>query len=188
MAKVGVIDEGSPAFDVDHVVYTVALVIVDAVNEAHVRQALTATLNRKRPLHWESEGRVVKQRFVHLLCQLPVTAHVAASVVRRDAQQSARAALLDDHLLDRARSAGVDRLVIEQRSRRENDRDRQQIRSWFRDRRLQFAGIEHVEKTEPLAWMPDAVAGIWSDVVLGRGNGVAEQLAGASVLRSMSQE
>lgn len=78
--------------------------------------------------------------------------------------------------------------MIEQRSRRENDWDRQQIRSWFRDRRLQFAGIEHVEKAEPLAWMPDAVAGIWSDVVLGRGSGFTEQLAEAGVLRSMSSE
>jgi hypothetical protein len=36
--------------------------------------------------------------------------------------------------------------------------------------------------------MPDAVAGIWSDVVLDRGSGLAEQLAGAGVVLSMSRE
>ena len=188
MAGVGVIDEGSPTFDDDHVVYTVVLVVVDDIDEASVRLAITATLNRKRPLHWESEGRMVKQRFVDHLCGLPVTAHVAAVIARRDAQQAARVALLDGHLLERAGAADAGRLLIEQRSKRENDRDRRDVRDWFRSSPHRFRGITHVAKTEPLAWMPDAIAGVWSDVVLGRGNGFVEQLATAGVLRPMSRE
>lgn len=188
VAAVGVIDESSPEAGDDQVVYTVALVIVDDIDETRVRDALVATLNRRRPMHWESEGSVVKQRFVDELCRLPVTAHVCASIVSRHDQQAARAALLDERLLERAIAADAGRLVIEQRSSDENDRDRQQIRSWFRDRREQFAGIEHVAKAEPLAWMPDTIAGIWSDALLGRGDEFIGQLVAAGVLRSMSRE
>lgn len=128
VAAVGVIDGARRRSTSNASCNTVALVIVDEANEDLVRQALTSTLDRRRPLHWESEGSVVKQRFVDTLCQLPVVAHVCASIVHRAAQQAARASLLDNHLLERAGAAGAGRLVIEQRSRRENDRDRSDIR------------------------------------------------------------
>lgn len=158
--------------------------ILDEGDQEIVREALVATLNRRRPLHWEGEGVVVKQRVVDMLCQLPVAAHVCSAIARRNAQQEARATLLSEHLLERVGAADAGRLVIEQRSRRENERDRSEVRDWFRTSPHRFRGIEHVAKTEPLAWMPDAIAGIWSDAVLGRGEGFIELLVAADVLRT----
>ncbi|MCY7299616.1 MAG: hypothetical protein LH616_10435 [Ilumatobacteraceae bacterium] len=80
--------------------------IVD-VDEDRVGQALTAVLNRRRPLHWESEGTVVKQRIVDLLCTLPVAAHVCAAIVHRSTQQATRVRLLREHLPEHAGAAGA---------------------------------------------------------------------------------
>lgn len=188
MAAVGVIDESSPEIGVDRVVYTMALVIVDDVDEDRVRDALTAVLNRQRPLHWESEGTVVKQRIVDLLCTLPVTAHVCAATVHRSTQQSTRVRLLREHLLEYAGAAGAGQLLIEQRSKAEDDLDRREVRDWFRTSPHRFRGIEHATKSEPLAWMPDTLAGVWADVVRGQGDGFIEQLVGSGRLLSLSRE
>lgn len=188
VAAVGVIDESSPEIGVDRVVYTMALVIVDDVDEDRVRDALTAVLNRRRPLHWESEGTVVKQRIVDLLCTLPVTAHVCAATVHRSTQQSTRVRLLREHLLEYAGAAGAGQLLIEQRSKAEDDLDRREVRDWFRTSPHRFRGIEHVTKSEPLAWMPDTLAGVWADVVRGQGDGFIEQLVGSGRLLSLSRE
>jgi hypothetical protein len=147
VAGVGVIDDGSPSFDAEHVVYTMAPVVLNDDDEDRVRQSLTATMNRTRPLHWEGEGRMVKQRFVDELCRLPITAHVCATIVRRNQQQQARAMLLREHLLARAGEAGAGQLLIEQRSKRENDRDRRDVRDWFRSSPHRFDGISHVAKS-----------------------------------------
>jgi len=188
VAAVGVIDESSPEIATDRVVYTMALVIVDDVDEDRVRQALTAVLNRRRPLHWESEGTVVKQRIVDLLCTLPVTAHVCATTVHRSTQQSTRVRLLREHLLEYAGAAGAGQLLIEQRSKAEDDLDRREVRDWFRTSPHRFRGIEHVTKSEPLAWMPDTLAGVWADVVRDQGDGFIEQLVGSGRLLSLSRE
>lgn len=188
VAAVGVIDESSPEIGADQVVYTMALVIFDDADQDLVRQMLTATLNRRRPLHWEREGTVVKQRIVDLLCVLPVTAHACASIVHRSTQQAARVRLLREHLLERAGVAGAGQLSIEQRSKAEDDLDRREVRDWFRTSPHRFHGIEHVTKTEPLAWMPDTIAGIWADVVRGRGDGFIEQLVESGRLLSLSRE
>ena len=188
VAAVGVIDESSPEIGVDRVVYTMALVIVDDVDEDRVRDALTAVLNRRRPLHWESEGTVVKQRIVDLLCTLPVTAHVCAATVHRSTQQSTRVRLLREHLLEYAGAAGAGQLLIEQRSKAEDDLDRREVRDWFRTSPHRFRGIEHATKSEPLAWMPDTLAGVWADVVRDQGDGFIEQLVGSGRLLSLSRE
>jgi len=188
VAAVGVIDESSPEIGVDRVVYTMALVIVDDVDEDRVRDALTAVLNRQRPLHWESEGTVVKQRIVDLLCTLPVTAHVCAATVHRSTQQSTRVRLLREHLLEYAGAAGAGQLLIEQRSKAEDDLDRREVRDWFRTSPHRYRGIEHATKSEPLAWMPDTLAGVWADVVRDQGDGFIEQLVGSGRLLSLSRE
>ena len=164
VAALGVIDESSPEVGGDRVAYTVALVVVDDLHKGDVRQALTATLNRKRPLHREGEGTLVKQRVVDLLCELAITAHVCTSIVHRGDQQATRVLLLREQILERAGRADAGQLLIEQRSRAEDDSDRREVRDWFRTSSHRFRGIEHVAKAEPLAWMPDAIAGIWADV------------------------
>ena len=188
MAALGVIDESSPEVGGDRVAYTVALAIVDDVDQNDVRQALTASLNRKRPLHWEGEGTVVKQRVVDLLCELPITAHVCTAIVHRGVQQATRVLLLREQLLERAGAADAGQLLIEQRSQAEDDSDRREVRDWFRTSSHRFRGIEHVAKAEPLAWIPDTIAGMWADVVRGRGDMFVEQLVGAGRLLSMSRD
>ncbi len=168
--------------------YSMALVTVDDADQDLVRQALTAVLNRRRPLHWESEGTVVKQRIVDLLCALPVRAHVCSTIVHRSAQQATRVRLLREHLLEYAGAAGAGQLLIEQRSKAEDDLDRREVRDWFRTSPHRYRGIEHVTKSEPLAWMPDALAGVWADVVRGQGDGYIEQLVGSGRLLSLSRE
>jgi len=54
---------------------------------------------------------------------------------------------------------------------REDGRDRQTIRTWYSDGQHNFTSIDHVDKTEPLAWVSDALAGIWISIVLGRDGG-----------------
>jgi hypothetical protein len=188
VAALGVIDESSPEVGGDRVAYTMALVVVDDLDQDNVRQALTAALNRKRPLHWEGEGTVVKQRVVDLLCELPITAHVCTSTVHRSDQQATRVLLLREQILERAGAANAGRLLIEQRSRAEDDSDRREVRDWFRTSPHRFRGIEHVAKTEPLAWIPDTIAGIWADVVRERGDMFVEHLVGAGRLLSMSRD
>lgn len=146
MAALGVIDESSPEVGGDLVAYTVALVIVDDVDHDDVRRALTVSSNRKRPLHWEGEGTVVKQRVVDLLCELPITAHVCTAIVHRGDQQATRVLLLREQLLERAGAADAGQLLIEQRSQAEDDSDRREVRDWFRPSSHRFRGIEHVAK------------------------------------------
>ena len=146
MAALGVIDESSPEVGGDLVAYTIALVVVDALDQDDVREALTATLNRKRPLHWEGEGTVVKRRVVDMLCELPITAHACTAIVHRGDQQGARMLLLREQILERAGRADAGQLLIEQRSRAEDDSDRREVRDWFRTSSHRFRGIEHVAK------------------------------------------
>jgi hypothetical protein len=137
-------DQPRPTTPTNHgeeeVVYTMALVIVDDVDQDRVREALIAVLDRRRPLHWESEGTVVKHRVVDLLGALAAAAHVCSSIVHRSEQQAARVRLLRDHLLDQAGAAGAGQLLIEQRCKAEDDSDRRESATGSARRRTGFMG------------------------------------------------
>jgi len=151
MAFLGVVDESTPAYEADTVVYAVALALFDDRDS---------------------------------LCRLPIEAHVSARIAGSSEQQAARDTILIDDLLPYAIGRSVGGFQIEQRSKREDDRDRQTIRTWYRDGQHNFTSIDHVDKTEPLAWISDALAGIWTSIVLGRDGGWSEQLVAAGTLRS----
>lgn len=187
MARVGIVDESTPTYRDDLVVYGLAMVLVDVEDVDIVRERLTETLNRKRSLHWESEGIVTRSNIVREVCALDVEAHVASLIVDRKQQQLARTRLLTDRLLPMACEAGAQQFLIERRSVAEDNRDRQQVRDWFRSSEYRFEGIDHVRKEEPLAWASDALSGIWTDAALGRGSGIVEQLISSRCLRSTWQ-
>lgn len=186
-ASLAVIDESTPAYSPGKVVYSMALAIVLPEDVVAVRSRLIASLRRRRPLHWESEGAVVRQRVIREVCDLPIVVHVASLIVAGNAQPSARSDLLHERLLPLAGQAGAGRLVIERRSKAEDNRDRQEIRTWFRNSDYRLTGIEHVAKDEPLTWVSDALAGVWSDVVLGRGEGHLDALFASGALQSSWQ-
>jgi hypothetical protein len=108
--------------------------------------------------------------------------------VDRKQQQQARSRLLSERLLPAAGEAGAEVFLIERRSEQEDNRDKQEIRSWFRSSSFRFSSIEHVPKSEPLAWLSDALSGMWTDIVLERGESFAWDLFGTGTLRSIWQD
>jgi len=120
MAFLGVVDESTPAYEADAVVYAVALALFDDRNSDLIRQDLRATLNRKRPFHWESEGPVVKAAVVDRLCRIPIEAHVSARIAARSEQQAARDEILTHDLLPYAIGRSIGGFRNAKRSKRED--------------------------------------------------------------------
>jgi hypothetical protein len=91
--------------------------------------------------------------------------------------------LLDQVVFPEA-SGRVNSLVIERRSRAENELDGRLIRDWFRPTSQRIPGYQHVDKTEPLTWLADAASGVRSDALLNRCNGNLDRIV-ASVVWSV---
>ncbi len=102
------------------------------------------------------------------ICATNARIHLAAVVVEAPTDQDAqRRRLLSNWLLPAAHDDGVDHLLIEQRSQRQNDVEKRFVRDWHRVRCVEMPFVEHVTKSEPLAWGADACAGLWADHVTG---------------------
>jgi hypothetical protein len=186
---IAIIDESTPQFHAPgQVLYGIAAVILHEADQDVVRLQLQGCLHRKRPLHWESEGPVVKRRVVELISELPLSAHVCSLVVRHSQQPDARTRLLTERIWPLARGAGTVSYLIEQRSKSEDERDRRDLRNWSRTHHHQFPAVEHVLKSEPLAWVSDALAGIWTDAVLGRGDGSLRTLMASGIVASCQHD
>jgi hypothetical protein len=180
---IGVIDESTP-FDADgQVVYAMALVCVPGDDVPELSSFLVAALRRTRPFHWERDrGSDVRSKVVASLGARPLRLCAAAARCAPREQATVRALLLDEVLLPFAFRVGVTGFVLEQRSNSENEADGRSIRNWYRPTPERIPTFRHVGKTEPLTWLADAVSGIWSDAILGRGDGMLERLAASGNL------
>ena len=85
--------------------------------------------------------------------------------------------LLRERLLPSAVHDGVTKLVIENRSHSQDNDEKAIVRDWFRSTKHKMVDIQHVSKQMPLTWLADAASGIWSDTLIGRGEGSLEKLA-----------
>ena len=173
----GVVDESSPPFGTDgSVVYVVALAVLRRSQIDAVGSAMVHLLDRRRPLHWEREGTVVRERVVDQLCRLPVRLAAFAKITARASQNAVRRELFERQLLPAAVRLGVDELRIETRSEAENNQDRQTVRSWFRDEHHRIPTVVFATKEDPLTWIADATAGIVSDALLDRDHRYLDRL------------
>jgi hypothetical protein len=173
---IGILDESTP-FDVDgRVVYAVAMVLLRVEDRAEVESLVARSFDRRRPFHWERDrGVEVRGRMLSLLESAPIEIVVGAIRCGTRGQAEARAVLLDTVVFPEA-SRRVHSLVIERRSRAENELDGRLIRDWFRSTSQRIPGYEHVDKSEPLTWLADAASGIWSDALLHRCHGILNGL------------
>jgi hypothetical protein len=173
---IGVVDESTP-FDVDgRVVYSVAMVLLKLEDRAEVESLVARSFARRRPFHWERDrGVEVRGRMLSLLESAPIEIVVGAIRCGTRGQAEARAMLLDRVVFPEV-SGRVSSLIIERRSRAENELDGRLIRDWFRSTSQRIPGYEHVDKTEPLTWLADAASGVWTDALLNRCGGNLERI------------
>jgi hypothetical protein len=173
---IGVVDESTP-FDVDgRVVYSVAMVLLKLEDRAEVESLVARSFDRRRPFHWERDrGVEVRGRMLSLLESAPIEIVVGAIRCGTRGQAEARAMLLDRVVFPEV-SGRVSSLIIERRSRAENELDGRLIRDWFRSTSQRIPGYEHVDKTEPLTWLADAASGVWTDALLNRCDGNLERI------------
>lgn len=177
-----VVDESTP-FDIDgRVVYAVAIVLVTVEDRQMVQSSTERSFDRRRPFHWERDrGSDVRARMLKLLTSAPVEIVLAATRCETRRQAEARARLFGE-VVFQAVVGRVTSLVIERRSRAENEHDGRVIRDWFRPTPQRIPSYDHVDKTDPLTWLADAASGAWSDALLNRGAGNLECLIGSGRL------
>lgn len=177
---VAVIDEAAPA-DRQGIYYIVtAAVMLDV--EA-VRRGLTEVVaaGRSRPFHWAAEGPQARNRMVELLIDTGVVAHVVVHYPtgRRRQGDARRSAMVE--LVPLVVADGATELIIESRSAREDQRDRQSV---IEAMRLATQTIEYrwEPKSESLLWVADAVCGAVKEYLLHEDGSWLDRLETASVV------
>lgn len=174
---IGVIDESTPFCENGRVAYSLALVVFPKVDSDNLRWDLSNILNRKRPFHWADEGDRVRSNLISNMTKFPIRVHVCAALTSSKQQEEARRSLFSERLLPSMAFEGVTDLLIEQRSAAQDAKDRLLVRDWCRSIRAKMPSIVHVGKENPFTWFADAASGIWSDNLLGRGDGSLSLLA-----------
>ncbi len=187
LRRLAVVDESSPTRPDGHVLYSMGAAHLTIHERDRMSGLLAATLNRRNPFHWESEGPQVRRRMVETMGLADLRLVCASQPCLPKAQSDVRAKIWRDVLLPDASLHGVDELVIEGRSKAENDVDIVTIRNWCRDRRITMFSCTFVHKSTPEAWLADAAAGIWADVCLGRPVEAFGDLLSAGVVRQVTQ-
>jgi len=170
----GVIDESAPA---DGASYAMALVTVQDATSS--RADLVSRFPRKRPFHWvEDRGEVVRRRIIDVFDGGTVTASVAVvnDPTGVGGAHRARAFLMAAFIVPWAVDYGLDGLLIERRSRAENEADRVVLKDSIRRARGRMT-YDWVAKTEPLAWLADAACGAWDEAVAGDPEWLGELVA-----------
>ena len=129
---------------------------------------------------------VVRARVIDEMCASSTTLVLAATgVVETRGQNAAREHLLHLNVLPTLARLGVERLEIESRSANEDSRDTKSIRNWYRDQQaFRCPQLAFVGKTEPVAWLADAAAGLWADALLGRDSPIAKLVAAHRVAQA----
>jgi hypothetical protein len=174
---IGIIDESTPHSLDGRVFYSLALIILERSVADILKVDLPYMLSRKKPFHWADEGPQIKGKIVERIRASEVKIHLAAALVVPANQSQARSDLYENRPLPCAVHGGVTDFIIEGRSHSQNNAETQFIRNWYRQEKISMPNISHDSKDSPLTWVADASAGIWSDVLLGRGEGALEKLA-----------
>ncbi len=139
--------------------YLICASVIDARNLTVTRQALRSLLSAgQRRIHFNSESDSRRRRFLSEIASLEV-ANIICSASGRD-QVGARAAALHEVVVH-LRRCGVRRLVLETRQGQDH-RDRAVIRQVVTpDSATVFSYTHQTPRSEPLLWVPDAVAWAW---------------------------
>lgn len=174
---IGIVDESTPFMPNGQIAYALALIVVESQVAARLGSGLPVVLNRTRPFHWAKEGKVIRNNLIFQMTSTDLRIHVCAALTTSANQATARDILLSQRLLPSAVHDGVEKLVIEHRSHTQDGAERAFVRDWFRSSKHRMPEIEHVAKDNPLTWLADAASGIWSDALIGRGEGSLEKLA-----------
>jgi hypothetical protein len=161
---IGLIDESTPesARGIHYVIG--AAVLLEPTQRDEVRERLLKLMaGRTTPFHWKREGIQKRRLMIELLGDLEVGVFAAIHhPVARTRQQAARRQSLEALVPTLVRE-GVSELIIESRGALDA-KDRQAF--------IEFghAGLcpsdltySFDAKTEPLLWLPDAVAGLLSE-------------------------
>lgn len=174
---IGLIDESTPesARGIHYVIG--AAVLLEPAQREEVRERLLKLMEgRQTPFHWKREGVQKRGRMIELIGDLEVG--VFATVhhpVARARQEVARRQSLETLVPTLVRE-GVSELVIESRGP-QDAKDRQALVE------LGHAGLCPADiqysfdaKTEPLVWLPDAVAGLLSEAETRKADGWIAEL------------
>ena len=147
--------------------YLVCASVIDARDLIAARQALRSLLSSgQQRIHFNSESDGRRRRILNEIAALEV-ASLICSARGRD-QVGARAAALHEVVVH-LRRCGVDRLVLETRQGQDH-RDQAVIRRVAApDPAITFSYTHETPRSEPLLWVPDAVAWAWAAGVLGVG-------------------
>lgn len=180
---IAVIDEAAPA-DRQGIYYVVTAAIM--LDVAAVRQGLAEVVpaDRVRPFHWATEGPQARNRMVELLTETGVVAHVVVHYPtgRRRQEEARRSAMVE--LVPLVVAEGAAELIIESRSEREDQRDRQSVIEAMR-RAQQAIGYRWEPKSERLLWVADAVCGAVKEYVLHEDGSWLDRLESAAVVSEL---
>lgn len=177
---IAVIDESAPEGGGGVFYVVTAGIVIDEdpdTARAVLRKAIEGT-DRTRPFHWHREGPTARTAMCAAIEQLGVVAHVTVGhPTARHGQEKARA-LAFERVIPRLLADGVDEVLIEQRSTRQDERDKRVILDILNlEGRTGELAYRWVPKTEPLVWIADALGGVMFEYLLGRDHaGRFEQL------------
>jgi hypothetical protein len=121
---------------------------------------------------------------VELLIQTGVVAHVVVHYPtgRRRQEEARRSAMVE--LVPLVVAEGAAELIIESRSEREDQRDRQSVIEGLR-RAEQTIGYRWEPKSESLLWVADAVCGAVKEYVLREDGSWLDRLESAAVVNDL---
>jgi hypothetical protein len=142
--------------------YVVAgtVLVADPVATKQALDRVLVNPNRKRAFHWIDEGPEARDRMVSCLIEVGACAHVCVHYPTARAGQVAARSRALRRVVPLLLYDGVDDLIIESRSAREDDRDRAIILDVLKDVGLSGAlKYGWSGKDEPTIGLADAVCG-----------------------------
>lgn len=156
--------------------YVLAAAVVEATSIPHVRDAAAALARGSRRFHWRDEEPPDRRKAVDMVAGLDAIHLVVVGVGLDSRRQERGRRLCLTRLLWELDQAGVGQVWLEARTRSLNDHDTAAI-SALRARKVIIAALRVdfvYPSEEPLAWLPDIVAGA---VSAARGDGENRYLA-----------
>jgi len=162
---IAVVDEAAPA-DRGGICYLVTAALLLEPNRARAAVVDEIASDRIRPFHWAHEGTQARERMLGVLKDGAIVAHVVVHYpTRRRRQEEARRSAMSE-LVPLVISDGAKELIIESRSAREDQRDRQSVIEAIH-RAGRAIPYRWETKTEPLLWVADAVCEVVKEYLLG---------------------
>jgi len=136
----------------------VAAALLLEPNRARAAVVDVIASDRIRPFHWAHEGTQARERMLGVLKDGAIVAHVVVHYpTGRRRQEEARRSAMSE-LVPLVISDGAKELIIESRSAREDQRDRQSVIEAIH-RAGRAIPYRWETKTEPLLWVADASVG-----------------------------